>query len=66
MKRTVIYLVGYVVLIAGLLAALWKIGVLAIIGVAWTLIGIVIATGIGIMFAVSSRGTKESIGSDRR
>jgi hypothetical protein len=66
MNRTGMYLIGYVILIAGLLAALWKIGILASIGVVWTLIGIVIAIGIGIMIAVSSRGTKESSGSDRR
>jgi hypothetical protein len=58
MKWTGMYLVGYVILIGGILAALWKLGILASIGVTWTLIGVVIAIGIGIMLAVSSSGKK--------
>lgn len=56
MKWTGIFLVGYVILIGGVVAALWKLGVLADIGVTWTIIGIVIAIGIGIMLAVSNSG----------
>jgi hypothetical protein len=66
MKWTGIYLLGYVILIGGLLAALWKLGVLASIGMTWTLIGVVIAIGIGIMFAVSSSGRKENIEISRK
>ena len=66
MKWTGIYLLGYVILISGLLAALWKLGILANIGMTWTLIGVVIAIGIGIMFAVSSSGSKENIEIDRK
>ena len=66
MKWTGIYLIGYVILIGGLLAALWKMGVLASIGTAWTLIGVVIAIGIGIMLAVSSSGKRENIEIDRK
>jgi hypothetical protein len=66
MKWTGIYLIGYVILIAGLVAALWKIGILASIGVAWTLIGVVIAIGIGIMLAVSSSGRKDNIEINRK
>jgi hypothetical protein len=66
MKWTGMYLLGYVVLIAGLLAALWNLGVLASIGTTWTLIGVVIAVGIGIMVSVSSSGTKENIQIDRK
>jgi hypothetical protein len=36
-------------------------GVLANIGTAWTLIGFMIAIGIGIMLAVTSSGSKENI-----
>jgi hypothetical protein len=61
MKWTGVYLIGYVVLIGGLLAALWKMGILASIGTAWTLIGVVITIGIGIMLAVTNRGSKENI-----
>jgi hypothetical protein len=66
MKWTGMYLIGYVVLIGGLLAALWNLGVLASIGTTWTLIGVVIAIGIGIMVSVSSSGTKENIEIDRK
>jgi hypothetical protein len=66
MKWTGVYLLGYVILIGGLLAALWKLGVLAKIGTTWTLIGIMIAIGIGIMLAVTSSGSKENIEIDRK
>lgn len=61
MKWAGMYLVGFILLIAGLLAALWKLGILESIGTTWTLIGVVIAVGIGIMIAVSNSGTKENI-----
>jgi hypothetical protein len=66
MKWTGVYLIGYVILVAGLVAALWKMGILASIGVAWTLIGVVIAIGIGIMLAVSSSGRKDNIEINRK
>jgi len=66
MKWTGMYLLGYVILIAGLLAALWKLGILATIGTTWTVIGVVIAIGIGIMISVSSSGSKKSIEIDRK
>ena len=66
MKWTGIYLIGYVILVCGLVAALWKMGILASIGVAWTLIGVVIAIGIGIMLAVSSSVRKDNIEINRK
>ncbi len=66
MKWTGFYLLGYVILIGGLLAALWKLGVLASIGTTWTLIGVVIAIGLGIMIAVSSSGSKQNIEIDSK
>lgn len=66
MKWAGMYLVGFVVLIGGLLAALWKLGILASIGTTWTVIGVVIAIGIGIMFAVANSGSKENIQIDRK
>lgn len=66
MKFTGMYLFGFIVLISGVLAALWKLGILADIGTTWTLIGVVIAVGIGIMISVSSSGTKENIQIDRK
>lgn len=65
MKWTSFYLVGYIILIGGLVAALWKLGVIASIGTAWTVIGVVIVTGIGVMLAVSNSGSKENITIDR-
>jgi hypothetical protein len=66
MKWTGLYLLGYSVLIIGLLAALWKAGVLASIGAGWTMIGIVIAIGLGIMIAVTRGGTRETIEVDKK
>jgi uncharacterized membrane protein YccC len=60
------FLVGFVVLIGGLLAALWKLGILANIGATWTVIGVVIAIGCGIMISVSNSGSKENIEIDRK
>jgi hypothetical protein len=66
MKWTGVYLLGYAILIGGILAALWKMGVLARIDTTWILIGVVIAIGIGIMLAVSSSGSKQNIEIDRK
>ncbi len=66
MKWAGMYFVGFVILLAGLLAALWKLGILARIGTTWTLIGIAIALGLGIMIAVSNSGIKENIQIDRK
>jgi hypothetical protein len=61
-----LYLVGFVVLVGGVLAALWQMGILQSVGTTWTVIGLVIAIGLGIMFAVSHSGTKENIEIDRK
>ncbi len=61
MKSTGMYFIGYVILTCGLLAALWKMGVLTSIGTTWSLIAVVIAIGLGIMLAVSSYGNKGNI-----
>jgi hypothetical protein len=66
MKWTGMFFLGFVVLLGGVLAALWKVGVLASIGPAWTLIAVVIVVGFGIMIAVSNSGTKENISIDRK
>ena len=64
MKWAGMYLVGFVVLIGGLLAALWKPGILQNIETTWVVIGGVILMGMGIMFANS--GTKENNSIDRK
>jgi hypothetical protein len=60
------FLVGFIILVGGVLAALWKLGVLARIGTTWTIIGVVIVVGIGIMISVANSGAKENIQIDRR
>lgn len=60
------YFFGFLIFIGGVLAALWKLGVLDRIGTTWTVIGVVIALGIGIMASVSSSGTKENIEINRK
>lgn len=65
MKWTGMYLIGFAVLIGGVLAGLWKLGILEAIGTTWTVIGVVILLGIGVMVAVSNSGTKENIVIDR-
>jgi hypothetical protein len=60
------YLVGFIILVGGLLAALWQLGILQSIGTTWTVIGVVILIGMGIMISVSNSGTKENIQIDRK
>lgn len=59
MRYVNLYLIGYVVFLIGLLLALWKSNILAHIEPVWIAIGLVIAVGVGIMFAVS--GGKPSV-----
>jgi hypothetical protein len=66
MKWASMYLVGFIVVIGGGLAALWKLGMLQRIGTTWTLIGVAILIGVGIMVSVSHSGTKENIQIDRK
>jgi hypothetical protein len=49
-----LYLIGYVVLLIGAIAALWYGGVLRHLSPVWVVIGLVIAIGLGIMLAVTS------------
>jgi hypothetical protein len=64
MRFTSMYLVGYAIFVAGLLAALWKLGILERIGTTWSLIGIVILIGLGIMMSVGN--DKKVVEIDRR
>jgi hypothetical protein len=54
-----------VIFIGGVLLALWKSGILASVGTFWTAVGVVIAIGLGIMFAVANSGVKENIQIDK-
>ena len=66
MKWTGMYLLGFTVFIGGVLAALWQLGILQSIGTTWTVIGVVIVIGAGIMLSVANSGTKENIQIDRK
>jgi hypothetical protein len=65
MKWVSLFLVGYVVFIIGVTAALWKLGIIDRIGAGWTAIGLVIAIGLGVMFSISGSGDKRTIEIDR-
>lgn len=54
MRFVNIYLVGYALLVAGALLALWYGGALQHIPAAWIAIGLLIAVGLGVMLAVSA------------
>jgi hypothetical protein len=60
-----IYFIGYLVFLVGVGLALWKAGIMESIGTTWTLIGFIIAIGIGIMVSVSNSGEKKTIEVDR-
>lgn len=66
MKWVMIYMIGFLIVIGGILAALEKLGVLAGIDTTWIVIGVAIAIGIGIMISVSKSGRKENIQIDRK
>jgi hypothetical protein len=66
MKWMGLYLIGYVIFVGGVIAALWKMGVIEKLGTTWTIIGIVIAVGVGIMIAVGSSGEKRIIEVDEK
>ena len=65
MKWAGMYFFGFVLLIGGILAALWKLGILQTIETTWIVIGVVILAGVGIMVSVANSGTKENIEIDR-
>jgi hypothetical protein len=66
MKWMEMYLVGYVIVVGGLFAALWKLGVIERVGPGWTAIGVVIAIGLGVMVSVSSSGDKKTVEIDQK
>jgi len=66
MKWAGMYFLGFVILIGGVLAALWKLGVLQNVGGTWIAIGVAILIGVGLMISVANSGTKENIQIDRK
>ena len=65
MKWMGTFFLGWVLLLCGILAALWKLGVLANVSGVWIAIGGLIAVGIGLMVAVANSGRKETIQIDK-
>ena len=65
MKWAGMYFLGFALLIGGLLAALWKLGVLQNSETTWIVIGVVILAGLGIMVSIANSGTKQNIEIDR-
>ncbi len=66
MKWVGTYLIGFVIVIGAVLAALWKLGVLQNIETTWIVIGIAALIGLGIMVSVANSGSKEHIQIDRK
>ena len=59
MRFASMFLVGYAVFLAGVAAALWKLGILERVGAQWTAIGFVIAVGLGVMLGIGGRRSIE-------
>lgn len=53
MKWAGLYFLGFATLVGGVLAALWKLGMLQEVSGTWIAIGVVAAIGVGIMGAVA-------------
>jgi hypothetical protein len=66
MKWMQLYLLGYVIVLGGLLGALWKMGLIERLGPGWTAIGIVIAVGLGFMISVANSGSKKTVEIDEK
>jgi len=61
MRWANMYFLGFCLLVAGVVAALWKIGLLENVGAAWTGIGVLIVIGVGIMVSVASGRDQDAI-----
>jgi len=61
MRSQGIYMIGYLILVAAVMAALWKLQVLERIGTVWTLIIIAGFVGVGVMLAVARGGQEIKI-----
>lgn len=59
MKWVGTYLVGFVIVIGAVLAALWRLGVLQNIETIWIVIGVAALVGLGIMISVPIAGSRK-------
>jgi hypothetical protein len=66
MKWLSVYLIGYVIFLAGVFLALQHWGVLESLGPTWTMIIVLLAIGFGVMISVSAAGRKETIEIDSK
>ena len=68
MKWAGMYFFGFALLIGGVLAALWKLGILQNIETTWIVIGVVILAGVGIMVSspVAARNKTSRLTMSRR
>ena len=66
MKWAGMYFFGFVLLIGGVLAALWKLGILQNVDPTWIGIGVVILAGVGIMISIANGGAKQNIEIDHK
>lgn len=65
MKWAGMYFLGFALLIGGVLAAFWKLGILQNIETSWIVIGVVILAGVGIMVSIANSGVKQNIEIDQ-
>lgn len=65
MKWAGMYFFGFALLIGGVLAALWKLGILQNVETSWIVIGVVILAGVGIMVSIANSGVKQNIEIDQ-
>jgi len=49
-----LYLVGYSILVMGIVLGLWQAGVLSRVAPVWIAVGVLVAVGVGIMMSVAS------------
>lgn len=66
MRFTGMYLFGFAMLAAAIMLALWKLGVLAMLGTFWTTIVLLTVVGVGIMLGVMNAAARRTIEIDRR
>jgi hypothetical protein len=66
MKWAGMYFFGFVLLIGGIFAALWQLGILQNVDPTWIVIGLVILAGVGIMISIANGGAKQNIEIDHK
>jgi hypothetical protein len=61
MKRMGAYVVGYLLLLGGALAGLWKVGMIERMGVGSTASGLMLVAGLGVILAAWGSGSTRSM-----